>query len=422
MSVRLRLRKTRSKGYSAYFDLYRKGQRQCEATEIYLTADYQHPLRDETGQALRDSKGQLRYPKPSEQDKLKLELLEKIRLQRELQLKNEEYGFTDSRVKRINLLDYIAQIYEDTKSAHYGNLIPHLKKSLGTMLPFCQVDEKMVKKFLTYLEEEAKLGSNSRCTYFATLSAVFNYAVRDKIITQNPCKLLARQDKPKAEESQRTFLTMEELALLAAAPVPSKKQHQVKEGFLFSCLTGLRISDVLKIKYSDIKEGVLQYRQQKSKAQFHYLPLSGQAQELITSLQADPRGEFLFWDLNRKITHSQRLHILDEWVKSAGIKRRITFHVGRHTYATLLLTFGQDIYTVSKLLGHSSVSMTERYGKIINPKKTEAVNKIPRILHKGETGKQENKNGTAEKWDRLGMEEFDAMLREVFCEKIPELA
>jgi integrase len=215
---------------------------------------------------------------------------------------------------------------------------------------------------------------------------------------------------------------MEELTLLAAAPISCKKQHQVKEGFLFSCLTGLRISDVLKIRYSDIKEGVLQYRQQKSKVQFHYLPLSGQAQELISSLQADPRGEFLFWDLNRKITHSQRLHILDEWVKSAGIKRRITFHVGRHTYATLLLTFGQDIYTVSKLLGHSSVSMTERYGKIINTKKTEAVNKIPRILHKGETRKEGNINGTADMWDRLGMEEFDAMLREVFCEKIPELA
>ena len=55
----------------------------------------------------------------------------------------------------------------------------------------------------------------------------------------------------------------------------------------------------------------------------------------------------------------------------------MTWHVGRHTHATLLLTHGSDIYLVSKILGHSSVKVTERYGKIITKVKKEAVEKIP---------------------------------------------
>ena len=58
---------------------------------------------------------------------------------------------------------------------------------------------------------------------------------------------------------------------------------------------------------------------------------------------------------------------LKPWVASAGITgKNVTFHVSRHTYATMLLTLGADLYTVSKLLGHTSVRHTQRYAKIIN--------------------------------------------------------
>lgn len=378
MSVTLRLRKMSHKGFTAYFDLYRKGQRRYEYPEVYLQQDYLHPLKDPDGCLLKDSRGNPRYPKPTEQDKLKLDLLEKLRLQRELQLKNEEYGFADSRIKKINLIDYVAEIYREKKSQNYYNLIQQLKKSMGLQVPFGQVDEKTVKQFLHYLKE-AHLSSNTRCTYFAILCSVFNEAIRDKIITQNPCKLIPRQDRPKHEESKRTFLNLEELTKLAATPMPCRN-HQVKEAFLFCCLTGLRISDVLSIRYSDISEGVLQYRQKKSKQQFHYLPLSKQAQRILAGLVPDPKRESVFWELVRKITHNQRLHILDQWAKSAGITKKVTWHVGRHTCATLLISYGEDIYTVSKLLGHSNVAITERYAKIINTKKVEAVNKIPDIF------------------------------------------
>ncbi|MCB0537648.1 MAG: integrase catalytic domain-containing protein, partial [Bacteroidetes bacterium] len=68
--------------------------------------------------------------------------------------------------------------------------------------------------------------------------------------------------------------------------------------------------------------------------------------------------------------------LLKEWLWEAGIKKKITFHCARHTYATLQLTMGTDIYTVSKLLGHRNLSTTEIYAKVINEKKVEAANKI----------------------------------------------
>ena len=62
--------------------------------------------------------------------------------------------------------------------------------------------------------------------------------------------------------------------------------------------------------------------------------------------------------------------------KAAGITKRFTFHTARHTFATMMLTLGADLYTVSKLLGHTSVRMTQVYAKIINQKKDEAVNLV----------------------------------------------
>lgn len=378
MSVTLRLRKTGCKGYTAYFDLYRKGKRFYEYPEIYLKEDYFRPLRDELGNVLKDAKGKPRFPKPTSEDKLKLEFLEKLRLQRELQLKNNEYGFEDPTIRNINLLDYLEEIQQEKKSSLYKSLLLHLKNCFGKVLLFREATDKTILHFLKYLSQKNNLNSNSRSTYFAGLCAVFNSAIRDKILVQNPCNLIARHDKPRTQESQRIFLTGEELRLLAETPC--KEGYQIKEAFLFSCLTGLRISDVLSIRYMDIVNGVLQYRQQKSKKQFHYLPLSEQTKLLLSLLVQDPKGELVFWQLHRGIGSSQRLLLLDQWVKSSGISKHVTWHVGRHTYATLLISQGEDIYTVSKLLGHSHVTMTERYAKIINSKKTEAVNRLPQII------------------------------------------
>lgn len=84
-------------------------------------------------------------------------------------------------------------------------------------------------------------------------------------------------------------------------------------------------------------------------------------------------NEKVFQDLTYSDYNNAKIR---EWMIRAGVEKHITFHCARHTYATLQLTLGTDIYTVSKLLGHKSLKTTEVYAKIIDQKKKEAANRI----------------------------------------------
>ena len=70
---------------------------------------------------------------------------------------------------------------------------------------------------------------------------------------------------------------------------------------------------------------------------------------------------------------------LKEWGVESGVGKEITFHASRHTFATLALTYGADIYTVSKLLGHHSIKTTQIYAEVVDEKKVKAVDLIPEV-------------------------------------------
>ena len=89
--------------------------------------------------------------------------------------------------------------------------------------------------------------------------------------------------------------------------------------------------------------------------------------------QGDKTAEDHVFDLPAT-THINIL--LKPSAKAAGIDKRFSFHTARHTFATMMLTLGADLYTTSKLLGHTDVKMTQVYAKIINRKKDEAVNLV----------------------------------------------
>ena len=101
------------------------------------------------------------------------------------------------------------------------------------------------------------------------------------------------------------------------------------------------------------------------------MPISEQAYQLC----GEPRNPELlvFEDLPDPSWISKPL---ERWIKSAGITRHITFHCFRHTFATLQLTNGTDIYTVSKMLGHTNVKTTQIYAKVVDEKKEKAANTI----------------------------------------------
>jgi integrase len=137
-------------------------------------------------------------------------------------------------------------------------------------------------------------------------------------------------------------------------------------------LTGLRISDIRKLKWSEVvstEEGYrLNFTQQKTK-RVEYMPISEQAYQLCGERKAD--NQLVFSPLQKLINK-----VFVPWVKAAGITRKITFHSLRHTYATLQLAGGTDIYTVSKMLGHTKIMTTQIYAKIVDSKKTATTNVI----------------------------------------------
>ena len=113
----------------------------------------------------------------------------------------------------------------------------------------------------------------------------------------------------------------------------------------------------------------LQLKMQKTKDPL-YLPISEQAQKYMPK-RGTASAESAIFDLP---TGQCCNSIIKDWAKAAGITKKVSFHVARHTFATMMLTLGADLYTTSKLLGHADIETTQIYAKIVNKKKDEAVN------------------------------------------------
>ena len=184
----------------------------------------------------------------------------------------------------------------------------------------------------------------------------------------------------KAEEGKRMYLTIDEVRKLAQTPCRSE---EVKCAFLFSCLTGLRRSDIAKLTWGEVhhQSGFTRiiFRQKKTGGQ-EYLDITEQAAALMGERGADDERVFKWFN-----SPGSTNDIIRVWVANAGINKDITFHCGRHTFATMMLDLGADIYTVSKLLGHADISTTQIYAKVLDKKKQAAVAAIPDVFGTTET-------------------------------------
>ena len=238
-------------------------------------------------------------------------------------------------------------------------------------LMFSQIDSRMAEDFKLFLlsaprggGKKGTISRNTAATYFSIFKAALKQAFIDGYLTVDlSSKIKGIPD----EDSRREYLTIEELNALAQTPC---EKDVLKRAALFSALTGLRHSDVQKLRWKEISledgRAKLHFTQKKTKG-VEYMPISQQALDLC----GEPRlpGQFVFEDLPDPSWISRPLK---KWVESAGIKKNITFHCFRHTFATLQLSNGTDIYTVSKMLGHTNVKTTEIYAKVIDEKKNRA--------------------------------------------------
>lgn len=226
--------------------------------------------------------------------------------------------------------------------------------------------------FASHIDEEKAvfIKPATQANYYRCFSGALNAAVRAEIILSNPFDKIASVEKIRVPESTREYLTIDEIKQLIATEC---KRENVKNAFLFSCFCGLRISDISAITWGQITQDGeqmrLQLQMQKTKDPL-YLPISEQAQKYMPYRGKAGDNEHIF-----NIPTGQSCNnIIAAWAKAAGITKNVTFHVARHTFATMMLTLGADLYTTSKLLGHADIETTQIYAKIVNKKKDEAVN------------------------------------------------
>ena len=242
-----------------------------------------------------------------------------------------------------------------------------------------EVDKEFCKGYIAFLRtctfnNGKKTLSSTTCRIFVNrLTAALSLAVNEGLIERNPFKL-EQKEKPKKDSAMREFLTIEEIKQVMATPC---RYDIVKSAFLFSCFTGLRYSDIKSLTWDEVHKAAdgktlyIEHKQVKTKNMVT-IPLSAEALKWMP--KQSKNHEQVFYHL--KITHTTVEVLLAEWMAEAGIQKHITYHCSRHTAATLLLTLGADLYTVSKILGHRSIKTTEIYAKIMDKKKLGTVNLV----------------------------------------------
>ncbi len=334
-------------------------------------------------------------PERTREDKAKneatLALAKAIQSKRIVEVQNDAHGFQNTNKSRVNLLDYLENIGKQSAeqgSRNYArtvlNTVRALKLFRGDYIAFRDVD----KEFTDYLRQMPKaskygvlktggrLSNNSVVSYYGTLRTAINRAYKEGIIAVNPTKEFDFASKVRQEPSRREYLTIDELKTL----INTECRHEiVKRAFLFSCLCGLRVSDIRKLRWCDLQRSGgrvrIEITMQKTKEPL-YLPISDEALKWLPERGEANDSDFIF-----PLTHEGTVNdTLQHWAKVAGITKHISFHVARHTHATMMLTLGADLYTVSKLLGHKNIATTQIYAKIVDKKKEEAIGLIPNLM------------------------------------------
>lgn len=325
-------------------------------------------------------------PLDKQHNKETLQLAEQIRQKRENYLNKPEV-YTDYEKEQLkkkekgekNFVVYFKELADKRKSSNYDNWISaynYLQTFTNGKLKFADLDEKICNEFKEFLlttkskkSIKVKLSQNSALSYFNKFKASLKQAYKDGYLLTD---LNSKVEQIKYAETQRNFLTIEELNRL----VKTECQNPLmKRAAIFSALTGLRFSDIEKLTWNELEyiKGnghFIKFQQQKTKG-VEMLPISEQAFNLLGDRQES--NVQVFEGLNYSAYSNKHLY---QWIGAAGITKDITFHCFRHTFATLQLSNGTDIYTVSKMLGHRELKTTQIYAKIIDKTKREAANKI----------------------------------------------
>lgn len=377
MSVVLREKSIDQKRVSLYLDIYHNRKRSYEFLNIHI-----------------------RNKRLSVEDKEKKEVAEKIRSQREYELLVQENGLVDKKKSQADVMVFLEKLSKDGKNAtSYLRVLSRIKEYCEDKSPitFNDLNYDWLMAFQKWLLSYMK--HNSVAYVMNAFKTAMSRAIEEKIIKHNPLNEIPKSQRLRNKPTKRTHIELKELQLLVNTK--TKKIHpQVKQAYLLSAFCGMRWSDIFPLRWADIstkqvgsngskETWVINFQQEKTE-DIEYLPLSEQAIKILKERKEDAKelkdtSPYVFPALvgkNPKYKQGQyafaRKH-LKSWAEQAELNKNLTFHTGRHTFATMSLDQGIDLYTVSKLLGHRDIKTTTVYAKVSDQRKYDAVAKIPML-------------------------------------------
>lgn len=364
------------------------------------------------GRQTRRSLG-LRLTGDKVQDRKVWRLAEIIRSRREMQLACAEWGIPDMVGNEKNLCIYIEENYQRCGNYTLGRCLHYLKKYRFGSVSLRAVTPQWVEDFQAWLIGETGLSQGTASLYSSALRHQLRLAVRDRLLSSSPAEFVRNIAMP---ESRKQPLSVSDLRRLAEIEIKGELGEEVRRAFLFSCFTGLRVSDLKSLRWCMVREhddgSLWIHKSQKKTGQAVYIPLNGSAIFLMRKSgdaiyagkdrlsgvagnlpveNSEPFSQFSggknsddFVFPKLALTKANTDQYLSKWGLKAEIEH-VSWHTARHTMATIALEHGAELRTVSELLGHSDLSTTLRYAKATDSLKKSAVDALPDIFS-SETG------------------------------------
>lgn len=379
MKITIRTRTLKTGSRSIYLDFYEKGERWSEYLNLFLVPDDAPDAR-----RLNDAS----MAKANE-----------IKSKRLLGIDEDETetdgGKSIQLPKRIFadwLNDYIEGIrrnpsYSQLTYRNHRSTVNIIKEYLQyrrrPRYLMSKIDKKFVIGLLDFMkntyrntkspDSPKEMSQHTLHLHQTTLVRMLNAAVKEGIMNSNPFYALGKHERIAKAQSEREYLTKEELLVLADAPTTNET---TRRAFMFCCFTGLRYSDVCTLAWRDIKQVdsglVVSIRAMRKTGKQITIPLNQSALKWLPDRNGCKPGQRVF-DMT---CLSACDRCLKKSAAAAGIEKNVSYHTSRHTFATLSLAAGGDLYTVGKLLGHSDIHTTQIYADVVMETKIEAVNRI----------------------------------------------
>lgn len=238
-------------------------------------------------------------------------------------------------------------------------------------LPVKEVDFQFVTDYEVYLRTVCNCGHNSCVKHLRYLKQIISIALKNRYITNDPFDDYKLGYKPVNKE----FLIEPEIKKLMNKKFGVKRLEEVRDVFLFQIFTGLAYIDAANLTKENIFEDGLGQKwirltRQKSSVQAN-IPLLDVPLSILKKYKGLENGKLLPIHTNQKMNE-----YLKEIAALCGINKRLTTHCGRHSFSTLMLTKGISIESVSKMLGHTNITTTQIYAKVLNQKIFAEVNKV----------------------------------------------